>query len=81
MYKITDEQLNEYLFYISNKVNFQYPEYFDIINFLYISGVRISDVFNFKNYTIVDSNTITLLQSKNKTIRTFDKSIIPNSTK
>ena len=81
MYKISDEQLNEYLFYISNKVNFQYPEYFDIINFFILSGIRISDIFNFNNYTIVDEKTVTLLQSKNKTIRTFDISIIPNCTK
>lgn len=80
MFSISDEQLNDYLTFIKNNVSIQYPEYFDIINFLYLSGIRISDVFNFNNYNYVDSDNISLLQSKNKTIRVFNKNIIPSCT-
>lgn len=81
MITLTDEQLNDYLYFIKNNVSKQYPEYFDIINFLYLSGIRIGDIFNFNNYNYVDENNISLLQSKNNTVRIFDKSIIPACTK
>lgn len=81
MYVLTDEQLNDYLIFIKNNVSTQYPEYFDIINFMFVSGIRIGDVLNFNNYNYVDENNISLLQSKNNTVRIFDKSIIPACTK
>lgn len=77
MYLINDLELNNILLQTNNLFYKQYPEYTDIINFLHNTGLRISDLFNFENYNIVDENSFSLLQSKNKTIRTFENNIMP----
>lgn len=81
MYLINDENLNNILLNSNNMFTKQYPEYIEIINFLHNTGLRISDLFNFENFNIIDDNNFTLLQSKNKTIRTFNIELLPNYLK
>lgn len=77
MYDISNTKLDEVLLYSSDKFNTQYPEYYQFLKFLYDTGLRIADLFNIENYSIVDSNYFSILQSKNKTLRIINNNIMP----
>lgn len=76
-YQLTPIQLNDEINRAINIVQDSDKQLFDILELLYLTGIRANEVFNLSSWSILDAYYMRLVTSKSNEIRIVHKSNIP----